>query len=112
MELMKDPSAMLKSVLKPGELKKEQIKKIIDNVPVPEIDTKIGKSIELTGRTIYPVIQSYVTKSQDFVAVEVFPVALVIQELDSEYVISIIDEEINPEKFIKMVSSQNSNEKV
>ena len=80
-----------------------ELKKLKNNIPVPEMDTRVGKPVQIGDRTIYPVIQTYVTKGQDFVWIELFPFALVICEGDSEYVVFLIEEEIDPQKLIEMV---------
>ncbi|MGZ7047795.1 MAG: hypothetical protein ACXVHT_08710 [Methanobacterium sp.] len=108
MNLIREPKAMFKDIFNPGISGNERIEEIMNIIPIPEIDTKVGKPIELKGRTIYPVIQTYVTQAQDFAMIEMFPIALVVLEQDNEYVIPLMEDEIDPEKLIKMVSSKKS----
>ena len=102
-----NPRKMFRGMFNPEESRRE-IKKLIDNIPIPEIDKKVGKPIEITGRTIYPIIQTLVTRNEDqgFAAIEIFPIALVVEEPDNKYVISLTDEEINQEEIIEMISSK------
>lgn len=106
MNLIRDPMSMFKEVNK-GESKNELIKKLINNIPLPEMNTRVGKPIELTNRTIYPIIQTFVTENGiEFVAIEIFPIALVVKEKDNEYAISLTGDEINSEELIEMTSSK------
>lgn len=107
MNLIRDPRVMFKEVFNLGKTRDEQFKKLITDIPVPEMDRKVGKPIELTNRTIYPIIQTFVTvnEGQDFIAIEIFPIALVVKEKDNEYVISLTKDEINLEEIIKMTYS-------
>jgi uncharacterized spore protein YtfJ len=106
MNLRRDPGVLFTGVFNLGKSRNTEIKEIINDIPIPETDTKVGKPIELTGRTIYPVIKTYLTTSQNFAVIEIFPVALVIQEQDNEYVMSLTEDEINRAEFIKMVHSK------
>ena len=96
---------MLKRIFNFGKSKNRGMEKVIKSVPKLEMDTKVEKPIELTNRTIYPVIQISLIKNedQDFAVVEAFPIALVVKEPSDEYVISLTDDEIHPEKFKEMV---------
>ncbi len=75
----------------------------IINIPEFKTDKKVGKPVEIAGRTIYPIIETYVTKGQEFAVIEIFPIALVIKELDNNYVISLTEDEINHNELIDMV---------
>ena len=83
-----------------------RIRELINNIPMPQIETKVGKPVKVLDRTIYPIIKSYVTIGKNFVGIELFPIALVIQEPQDKYAISLTDEEINPEELFKMISSK------
>lgn len=80
---------------------------------MPERDTKIGKPIEITGRTIYPIMESFFIKNenQGFIAIEIFPIALVVEEPDNEYIISLTEDEISPKNIIEMISPEKEHEK-
>lgn len=98
-----------------GEKNIEDIfKKIYEISTIKElkIDTIVGKPIKVNNRTIYPIIEIFVIgdKMQSFKGVEIFPIALVIEEPSEKYVISLTKEEINSEEFIRMVSAEESKE--
>lgn len=86
-----------------------EIQKIIKSSIKPEINKIVGKAIELDNRTIHPIIQTVAikNKSQVFLTVEIFPIALVIEEPDDKYVISLTNDEVNSEKFMGMISPKN-----
>jgi len=86
-----------------------EIHKIIKSSIKPEKNKIVGKAIELDNRTIHPIIQTVTikNKSQVFLTVEIFPIALVIEEPDDKYVISLTNDEVNSEKFMGMISPKN-----
>jgi hypothetical protein len=102
---------MLKGMFNLGKSENKRIKNVIRSVTEPETGTNVGKPIELAMRTIYPIIQTFVIRNEDFIAVEIFPIALLIEESDDEYVISLTDDEINPEEIIKMINPEEEHEK-
>ena len=104
-----NPGQIIKEMFNSKKSKNTRLMEIINNIPMPEIDIKIGKPLKVDNRIIYPIIKSYVTIGQDFAGIEVFPIALVIHEQENEYVKALMDEEeINPEELLKMVPSKRS----
>lgn len=61
---------------------------------IPEVETnrKVGKPAAIADRTIYPILETYITKDNDFTVIEIFPIALVIREQDYDYVISLTED--------------------
>ncbi len=83
-----------------------KVKDIIKSIMEPEVDTKVGKAIELGNRIIYPIIQTMVIKNENqaFLTVEIFPIALVIEETGERYVVSLTNDEINSEELIGRIT--------
>jgi uncharacterized spore protein YtfJ len=98
-----NPGKIVKEMFNLKKSNNIRIKELINNIPMPEIDTQVGKPVKIDDRTIYPIIRTYVTIGKDFAGIEIFPIALVIEESEDKYAISLIDEEINPEELFKMI---------
>lgn len=84
---------------------KNDIKKILKSIIEPEIDIKAGKVIEIDNRKIYPIIQKMAVKNENqfFFTVEIFPVALVVEEGEEKYTINLTSDKINSEEIIGMI---------
>lgn len=79
------------------------------NIEMPKWDKIVGKPIKAEGRTIYPIID-VVTVGNNmpaFRGIEIFPVALVIEESGEKYAVSLTEEEINSDELIDMVFKEN-----
>ncbi len=76
------------------------------NIEMPKWDRVVGKPVEAAGKTIYPIIEIVTigNRVQNFKGIEIFPIALVIEESGEKYAISLTGEEINSEELIEMVS--------
>lgn len=68
-------------------------------------DRVVGKPVKADTKTIYPIIEIVAirNKMQNFQGVEIFPVALVIEESGEKYALSLMGEEIDPEEFVGMI---------
>ena len=77
-------------------------------IEMPEWDRVVGKPIKAAGKTIYPIIEiaTIGNKMQSFRGIEIFPIALVIEESGEKYTISLTGEEVNSDEFIGMVSEK------
>lgn len=78
------------------------------NMEGPKIDIMVGNPVKAYNKTIYPIIEILTigSKMQSFKGAEIFPIALVVEEQENEYVISLIEGEINPEELIEMKEKQ------
>jgi len=79
------------------------------NIEMPIWDKVVAKPIKAADRTIYPIID-VVTVGNNmpaFRGVEIFPVALVIEESGEKYAVSITGEEINSDELIEMVFKES-----
>ncbi|MEN4020038.1 MAG: hypothetical protein PQ971_02865 [Methanobacterium sp.] len=78
---------------------------VINSIIEPEIDINIGKPIKFAKRTIYPVVQTSVIKNErrESIAAEIFPIALLIEEPQGEYVISLNGDEISSKEIRKII---------
>ena len=79
------------------------------NIEMPKWDKVVGKPIKTEGRTIYPIID-VVTVGDNmptFRGIEIFPIALVIEESGEKYAVSITGEEINSDELIEMVFKES-----
>ena len=78
------------------------------SIEMPKFDRIVGKSIKAAGKTIYPIIEiaTIGNKMQSFRGIEIFPIALVIEESGEKYTISLTGEEVNSDEFIGMVSEK------
>ena len=85
-----------------------KIQSVIKSFMEPEIEKKVAKVIKLDNRAIHPIMQIMAIKDENesFLIVEIFPIALVVEEPDNKYVIPLTDEEINEEEFIEMISTK------
>ena len=113
MNIMRNPRKMFKGVHNSRKTEMNKMKRTIKTITEPIINTNIGKVIKLDKRTIYPIIQTYVIRNekQGVVAAEIFPIALVVQEPDDEYVISLTDDAVNSEDLIELISPEEEHEK-
>ncbi len=75
------------------------------NIENLKFDRVVGKPVKVDTKTIYPIVEIVVIKNkmQNFLGVEIFPIALVIEESGEKYVFSITGEEIDPDEFAGMV---------
>jgi uncharacterized spore protein YtfJ len=79
------------------------------NIEMPKWDKVVGKSIIAADRTIYPIME-VVTMGNNmpaFRGIEIFPVALVIEESGEKYAVSLTGEEINSDELIEMVFKES-----
>ncbi len=85
---------------------KNKIQSLMKSIIEPEINRKVGKTIKIDDRTIYPIIEIVAIKNQNHAlsSAEIFPIALVVEEQDKNYIISLTENEIDEEEFIKMIS--------
>lgn len=113
MNIMRDPRKMFKGVHNSRKTEMYKIKRTIKSITEPIINTNVGKVIKLGNRTIHPIIQTYVIRNekQGVIVAEIFPIALVVQEPDEEYVISLIDDAINSKDLIELISPEEEHEK-
>jgi hypothetical protein len=113
MNIMRDPGKIFKGVFNPRKTEMNNIKKTIKTITEPIIDTNVGKMVKLDNRTIYPIVRTFVIKNekQDVIVAEIFPIALVVQEPNDEYVISLTDGAVNSEDLIEMISPGEEHEK-
>jgi len=103
MDLIKNTEKTFKKVFNSGQSRNKRIINAIDSIIKLKTDTNVGKPIKFDKRTIYPVIQTSVTKKREFIAAEIFPIALVIEEPQGEYVISLNEEEIRSKELIRKI---------
>jgi uncharacterized spore protein YtfJ len=86
---------------------KDMFKEIYENWDIENLkfDRIVGKPFKAHKRTIYPILEiaAVGNKMQNFKGVEIFPIALVIEESGEKYVISLTEEEINHDEFVGMV---------
>lgn len=111
MDLIKNPGKMFKKAFN-LEKSEDKIIDVINSIIEPEIDINIGKPIKFAKRTIYPVVQTSVIKNEriEFIAAEIFPIALLIEEPQGEYVISLNeDETISKELIRKIIPRKGKN---
>jgi len=101
-----NPGKVIREMFNLENSNNNSIKELINSIPMPQIETKVGKPFKIGDRIIYPIIRTYVTIGKDFAGIEIFPIALVIQESQDKYAISLIDEEIDQEKLFKMITSK------
>jgi uncharacterized spore protein YtfJ len=76
----------------------------------PEVDTIIGNPIEITDRTIYPVIQISILKTNNGNAkgAWIVPVAIVVEEDLEMFLIRLNDESIDFERLFRLVDCYKS----
>lgn len=79
------------------------------DIEKPYMDRVLGKPVKSGNKTIYPVIEIVAigNKMQNFKGVEIFPIALVVEEPPEKYVISLTGEEIDSDEFIGMIPGEN-----
>lgn len=79
------------------------------NIEMPKWDKIVGKPIKAEGRTIYPIIETVIIGNNmpNFRGIEIFPIALVIEESGEKYAVSLTEEEINSDELIDMVFKEN-----
>jgi uncharacterized spore protein YtfJ len=113
MNIMRNPRKIFKGVFNSRKTEMCKMKRTIKNITEPIINTTVGKTIKLDNRTIYPIIQTYVIRNekQGVMMAEIFPIAWVVQEPDDAYIISLIDDTINPEDLIELIPSEKEHEK-
>lgn len=72
------------------------------NIEKPQLDRVVGKPVKADNRTIYPIIDILAigNKMQNFKGVEIFPVAVVVEEAGEKYAISLTGEEIDSDELI------------
>ena len=79
------------------------------NIQMPRWDKVVAKSIKAGDRTIYPIID-VVTVGDNmptFRGIEIFPIALVIEESGEKYAVSLTGEEINSDELVEMVFKES-----
>lgn len=78
------------------------------SIEMPKFDRVVGKPVKVNDRIIYPIIEiaTIGNKMQNFKGIEIFPIALVIEEAGEKYAVSLTGEEIDPDEFIGMVSKK------
>lgn len=113
MSIMRNPRKMFKGVHNSRKTEMNKMKRTIKSITEPIINTNIGKIVKLDNRTIYPIVQTFAIKNEkkNIMAAEIFPIALVVQEPDDEYVISLTDDSINSEDLIKLISPEEEHGK-
>ena len=79
------------------------------NIEMPKWDKVVGKPIKAADRTIYPIIEVVTMGNNmpNFRGIEIFPIALVIEESGEKYAVSLTGEEINSDELIEMVFKEN-----
>ncbi len=79
------------------------------SIEMPKWDKVVGKPINAADRTIYPIIDVVTVGNNmpPFRGIEIFPIALVIEESGEKYAVSLTGEEINSDEFIEMVFKKN-----
>ncbi|MCZ3366141.1 MULTISPECIES: hypothetical protein [Methanobacterium] len=79
------------------------------NIEMPKWDKVVGKQIRAADRTIYPIIEVVTIGNNmpNFRGIEIFPVALVIEESGEKYAVSITGEEIDSDELIEMVFKES-----
>jgi uncharacterized spore protein YtfJ len=90
---------------------KDIFKEVYENWDIKNLkfDKIVGKPFKAHKRVIYPILEiaAVGNKMQNLKGVEIFPIALVIEESGEKYVISLTGEEINPDEFIEMISKKS-----
>jgi len=78
------------------------------SIEMPKFDRIVVNPIKADNRTIYPIMDvAFIgNKMQSFKGIEIFPIALVIEEAGEKYAISLTEEEIDPGEFIGMISKK------
>lgn len=102
MNLMKNYKKMFNGAFNPQKKENCNVGEVIKKFTEPEMDKIVGKELKIDNRTIYPIIQTSVFHN-GFTIAEIFPIALVVEENDEKYVISILESLDNPENLIEMV---------
>ena len=70
-----------------------------------EVDTIVGKSIEVQGKILYPIVRTSILRNNgDIVGSWIIPIAFVVEENKEKYVIPLTDEELNQNELFKMIS--------
>lgn len=70
-----------------------------------EVDTIVGKSIEVQGKILYPIVRTSILRNnRDIVGSWIIPIAFVVEENKEKYVIPLTDEELNQNELFKMIS--------
>ena len=79
------------------------------NIEMPKWNKVVGKSIRAADRTIYPIIEVVTIGNNmpNFRGIEIFPIALVIEESGEKYAVSLTGEEINSDELIEMVFKES-----
>ena len=79
------------------------------NIEMPKWDKVVGKQIRAADRTIYPIIEVVTVGNNmpNFRGIEIFPIALVIEESGEKYAVSLTGEEINSDELIEMVFKES-----
>ncbi len=74
----------------------------IENI---KLDRVVGKPVKANTKTIYPIVEIVAirNKMQNFHGIEIFPIALVIEESGEKYALSLTGEEIDPDEFVGMI---------
>jgi uncharacterized spore protein YtfJ len=77
------------------------------SIEMPKFDRVVGNPVKAAGKTIYPIIEiaTMGNNMPNFMGIEIFPIALVIEESGEKYAIS-LTEEVNSDEFIGMVSEK------
>ena len=72
----------------------------------PEIETIVGKPIKVYNKILYPIIRISILKDNEMniVGSWIVPVAIVVEENAEKYVIPILDENIDFDKFLKLLN--------
>lgn len=104
MDFIKSSGKMFNGVFNPQKKETCNIGEVIKKFTKPEINKSVGKEIKIDNKTIYPIIQTSVIRGEKgFTVAEIFPIALVVEENNEKYVISVFESLDDPEIFIEMV---------
>ena len=78
------------------------------SIEMPKFDRVVGKPVKAAGKTIYPIIEIATMGNNmlNFRGIEIFPIAIVIEESGEKYAFSLTGEEIDSDEFIGMVSEK------
>jgi uncharacterized spore protein YtfJ len=78
-------------------------------IEMPKFDRVVGKPVKAAGKTIYPIIEiaTMGNNMPNFRGIEIFPIALVIEESGEKYTISLTGEVVNSDEFIDMVFKES-----
>ena len=78
------------------------------NIELPKIDIVVGNPVKAYNKTIYPIVEILIigNKMQSFQGAQISPFALVVEEQEKEYAISLTGGEIDSEELIELKEKQ------